>query len=113
MVDFKRGIYTKTFSYTDVDNVNQELILRPLKGKHFPMLLELMKKMGKMQGQDNFLEALDKETSESLYSMCFETLKNSYPTANEEELEMFTSSHLMELFPVIIELNLNAKGIKA
>ena len=44
--------------------------------------------------------------------MCFETLKSSYPTADVEDLEGFTSSHLMELFPVIIELNLNAKGSK-
>jgi len=82
----------------------EEITLKPLRVKHLPSLFELM---GKFEGvkDDEIIKRMDKDVARLIGNLCLETMRLSYPNEPEEEREAFVMNHLIELLPVIIELN--------
>lgn len=115
MVNFSDGIYVKDFKYNDNKGVEQTLTLKPLRGKHYKKLWTLSGKLMSTKGikkdatdeerGEEFFKTLDEDSVEKLHEVCLETLKLSYPSAKVDELELFVSSHLFNLFGVIMQIN--------
>jgi len=82
----------------------EEITLKPLRVKHLPDLFELM---GKFEGvkEEEIMKKMDKDVARLIGNLCIETMRLSYPNEPEEEREAFVMNHLIELFPVVIELN--------
>jgi hypothetical protein len=110
-MNFRNGINTKVFEYSDNDGVTQKLQLKPLKGDDLQALFKVMANLQTATDLDGktdnikVLSLLGGETGGLLHYLCVKTLKLSYTEADTEELELFVSSHLIELFPIVIEIN--------
>ena len=124
MVNFSEGIYVKEFKYKDINDVEQTLMLKPLKGKYYKKLWTLSGTlMSNKSIKENanateeelgeeFFKSLSEENVEKLHEVCLETLKLSYPSANVDDLELFVSSHLFNLFGVIMQINFGGDKTK-
>lgn len=124
MVNFSEGIYVKEFKYKDINDVEQTLMLKPLKGKYYKKLWTLSGTlMSNKSVKENvgatdeelgaeFFKSLSEENVEKLHEVCLETLKLSYPSANVDDLELFVSSHLFNLFGVIMQINFGGDKTK-
>jgi hypothetical protein len=110
-MDLKRSLYTKDFSYKNIDGTEEVIKLYALKGASLPVLFRLAKKFNAIdtQDKDKFLELLDTETVTDLVTICTDTLKRSLPDSSIEDIDSFVGQYMLQLFPVIIDLNFSAK----
>lgn len=92
-------VYKKTVT---INNVSYEL--KPLSGKYLPKLYSLL---GQLQGADSegLLKALDEKGVATMFEVCFETFKASYPQEDVGKIESFVSQNLVLIFPVVVEVN--------
>lgn len=120
-MDIKSGIYTKAFEYEDKDGIRQKVLLRPLKVIHLKDLFKVVNKFKDLKKTDKetdsefssrVLDLLDADTVGTLGDLCLATITSSVEGISEGDANEFVSSHFMELFPVIIELNMS-NGKKA
>ena len=90
------------------------LNIRPLSGRFLPKLYSALGKLDFSQDETiptaqrmkEFLKSLDEDAVTKLHEICFETLKASYPSEPKEELDLFVSQNLLQLFPIVLEINL-------
>lgn len=104
-------MYTKKFEYEDEAGNKQTLYLKPLKVSRLGDLWKVVRamKIDNTEAQvEAMLEVMTKENVDILSSLCLDTVKRS-SNFSDEEADYFTSSHFMELFPLVIALNLNPK----
>jgi hypothetical protein len=92
------------------------LKIRPLSGKYLPKLYAAI---GKLSFSDDaelsdaerskqFLQSLDEAAVQNLHEVVLETLKKSYPGEPVESLDEFASQYFIQLFPLVIEVNLGS-----
>lgn len=110
-------IFTKEVEIESVSG-KMKLKLRPLSGRFLPKLYKILKVFQTDMGEDDrktdissqeFLKKLSEDVISDLHLISLETLKKSYPSANESDLDEFVSQNLMSLFPAIVEVNFNSK----
>ena len=113
MVDLKKAVHTKNFSYTNEDGTTETIKLLPLSGIFIPTLFRVAKHFQSMNKattpeeiSQRTLDLLTDDILRDLVDISVETIRKSITEASEEDIKNFVSSHLFELFPVIIELNL-------
>jgi hypothetical protein len=101
----------------DKDGIQQKVLLKPLKVAYLKSLFKVVgkfKDLKKTEGMTDeefsgkVLDVLDEETVTILSELCLSTVKLSIEGVSDEDAEAFTSSHFMELFPFIIELNMSS-----
>ena len=85
--------------------------LRPLSGRYLPKLFNLLKKLDiENKDSNKFIENLSEDIVADIHLLVLETFKASYPNEKVEDLDVFVSQNLMQLFPSLIEVNFNNKG---
>ena len=116
MVDYKSGINTKRYEYNDKDGIPQAIMLRPLDPSYFPILFRVANKfkfLKKEEGETNeefsikMLELLDESTVKSLVDICLAVTKKSLEGISDSDANDFVSSQFLNLFPVLVKMNLN------
>lgn len=100
-------IYTKTIEVEAMSG-KQSIKVRPLNGRHFPKLLNIVKKFQNVgQESSKFFEALDEETAKDLHLIILETLCKSYPDIPRDQMDEFVTQNLFALMGPIFEVNIN------
>ena len=111
-------IYTK-----EVEINGKTLKLRPLDGKHLPVLWSVMtesntdstvsedklKKMSEEEKAELVKGMFTEDNMTKIHKLCLHTMVRSYPEQNVDALEDFVSVNLMELFSAVTTLNMNSK----
>lgn len=100
-------IYTKAVKIGD-----NEYRIRPLSGRFLPKLYRVFSSFEvsrKEHGEDGFLQGLDEQTISFAHELCLETMKASYGDRKEDELDLFVSQNLWELFGAVAEVNMSQK----
>lgn len=106
-MDLKKSIYSKEFKFKDTSGIENTIVLLPLTGKNLPVLFRIARKFGNNpEDQKMLLDALDDSTVNDLVLLCTETLKRSLPDSSSEDIDSFVGVYMLQLFPIIIELNL-------
>jgi hypothetical protein len=98
-------VYTK-----DVEIQGETYKLKPLRGRHLPMLFSALKGFKAKEGEELNISDIDEEAMGKLHTLALETFKLSYPDEDEEKLDRFVTQNLMVLFKTIIELNIGNNG---
>lgn len=107
-------MYTKKFEYEDDAGNKQTLLLKPLKVSRLGDLwkvvrvMKIDKNISESESSEAMIQVMTKENVDILSDLCLDTIKRS-SRFTDEEADYFTSSHFMELFPLVITLNLNPK----
>ena len=83
----------------------EEVTLRPLGVKYLPDLFALIGRFKDAKEEGDVIALLDEKTSTLLSKLVMATLKLSYPDEPQAELEAFAMNHLMEIMPVVLEIN--------
>ncbi len=98
--------------------------MRPLSGRFLPKLFTIIgkiEKVGEAEGDSEVkkkekfsetLDALGEDGILALHELCLETLKKSYKDESEERLDEFVSQNLFQLFPALMEVNINSGKAK-
>lgn len=115
-MNIRKAIGQKEFKFK-MDNVEETIILRPLKGEHLALLFRVLHKLepvigGKDKEQipiSELLHSLDEQTVSDMVVMCRATVSRSIPDASPEDVEDFVSQYMFQLINPIMELNLNVK----
>ena len=111
---------------TDVIITNEQgdqdtFTIRCLPYKHMGKIWEIMRQMGKDKSlltadklpeeeqMKKILEVVDEKVVSTIVELVVETLKVSYPKEDKAKLELLGSSHFMEFFPAVMELNINVR----
>lgn len=114
-MDIKNGIFTGIFQYEDKDGISQKILLKPLKPDCLKDLIRVAKKFKGLKREqdesdesfsDKIMERLDDSTMSTMTMLCVEALKRSLPDTSLEDIESFVTSNFMQLFPIVIEMNL-------
>lgn len=95
--------------------------MRPLSGRFLPKLFTIIGKIEKVDDKEDgseeekkkkfseTLDALGEDGILSLHELILETLKKSYPDqTNPDTLDEFVSQNLFQLFPALMEVNINS-----
>lgn len=95
-------IFTK-----EVEIKGEKYTLRPLSGRHLPKFFKVLKALeGSGKTADDFLTNLDEESMGLAHELCLETLKASYPDKEVALLDQFVTQNLLQMMPVLVEVNL-------
>lgn len=101
----------------EVEIAGKKFQLRPLSGRYLGKLYFIAEKFSSLSDDKEteeergkkFLKAMDEETTQQLFDVSFQMFIKSYPQENKEALEDFVSTHLIEILPVLLEINFNNK----
>lgn len=87
--------------------------LRPLTGRFLPKLFAVLQSFNFKQGEEidtsEVMKSFDEATVQKLHELLLETFKKSYPKEDAEKLDEFVTQNFLQLFPALIEVNLNTK----
>lgn len=87
--------------------------IKPLKGKHISLLYDIASAFSGLdpeEDEEEFQKRFTGEKAEIAHRLVFETLRRSYPDADEEKLDMFASQHMFEFVEPIVQLNQNQQA---
>lgn len=105
-------IYTKKVELT-TSKGTETYQLRPLSGRFLPKLFSILQKFDLKVDQEidaeELLKSFDEKTVTDLHELILETIKKSYPNEPQEGMDEFVTQNFLQLFPVIIEVNLNTR----
>lgn len=111
-MDLKKSIYTKDFTFNNLDGQVETIKLLPLTGKHLPAIFRISKRFQKLPKDstpDQVMELMDDSVITDISEICKATLKRSLPNATEDDLDSFSTQYMFDLLPIITELNFKGK----
>jgi len=99
----------------EVNGIKETYTLVPLSGESMPKIFDLLKKLEIKEGMEDsdMLEKLDGDAIKLLHSVVLDTLIQSYPDQDKTKLDQFATQNLFQLFPVVMELNINQDNVKS
>lgn len=109
----KTSIYDLDFKITDNDGEEQTFTFKPLPFKFYPKTYALIGKLQKLQGEKGLsdeeqiatlIDKLDEETVALLLELEKVMVEKSYPTMDEEKIELFVTSNMFQLMEPLIQL---------
>jgi len=110
MANFDNYIKIKKIKLKDNTGLEQEYTFKALTAKQLPKLFDVLNAFSGINEKSKPEEILEKMNEKNVDNCVFlikEMVKSSYPSINEEQLEYFVSANFVELFPLLIELNMN------
>lgn len=87
----------------------------PLSGEFLPTLFELLKKLfpdGETAGDlsdEDFMKKLSGDVVKDVHLLCKVTLKQTYPEVPDKDLDLFVTTNMWRLFPVMLEVNMGVQ----
>lgn len=97
-------VFSKTIKIKD-----DEYTLRPLSGRYLPKLYEVASKLGKGDDEEDILANLNEEVVKKLHDLALQTFVTAYPQEDKDKIDLFVSQNLLEILPVLIELNMGSE----
>lgn len=110
-MDLRRAIYSKEFEYDNIDGTKGTMKILPLNMSYLPFIFSLSKKFKAEMTNEQVLEMLDTDTVNGITDMCKSSIKRSLPGMSDEDINDFVVQHWIEMFPVILELNLSKSKV--